>query len=226
MKIFKLLTLALVVCLCLSTLISCSKDEKTEGTNSSAAESSSPVSESNDAESAEASTEESEPSEWIGNDESVVSDVESTDTSDSTEDVPVESESEDSPVNADLPVPTLAVKDNGDGTVTASLKLPAGVANGEIIVTTSDKLNYVSGSANSDIGIINDAGAFNGVFVTFAAIDFYDEGTTAISINYRIAEGAVISEEDFWCDDWQIGDGTKWLSKKGQGGCKELIVFE
>ncbi len=126
--------------------------------------------------------------------------------------------------SADKPVPTIIAKDNGDGTVTISSKLPSGIGNGLIVITVSDKLSYIEGSATSEIGTINDTGAFNGIGVSFATATLFDEGTTTISINYKLAEGESLSEEDFWCDYWELGDGTVWLSKKGEDGCEELKV--
>ena len=126
--------------------------------------------------------------------------------------------------SADKPVPTLIAKDNGDGTVTISSKLPSGIGNGLIVITVSDKLSYIEGSAASEIGTINDTGAFNGIGVSFATATLFDEGTTTVSINYELAEGESLSEEDFWCDYWELGDGTVWLSKKGEDGCEELKV--
>jgi len=183
MKIYKILVIMLAVCLSLSMLVSCNKEEKAE--DKSTAENSSDDAENSSVESndepyekGEASEEntetsetaeskyESDPSEWESTDD---------DYSDYTESTSEDDINSDSNVNTDLPVPSLVVKDNGDGTVTVSLKLPNGVANGEIIVMASDKLNYIIGSAVSEIGVLNDTGAFDGVFVTFAAADFYAE---------------------------------------------------
>ncbi len=148
--------------------------------------------------------------------------------SDGNESKPADKESKPAGNNntsADKPVPTLIGKDNGDGTVTVSAKLPSGIGNGLIVITVSDKLSYIEGSATSDIiGTINDTGAFNGIGISFASAGFFDEGSTVISINYKLAEGESLSEEDFWCDKWELGDGTVWLSRKGEDGCEELKI--
>ncbi len=115
----------------------------------------------------------------------------------------------------DLPAPTVVAKNNNDGTVTISVRLPSGVGNGKVVVTVSDNLSYIDGSASSEVnGLINDDGVnFNGVAVSFASATFFDEDTVVLSADYKLKDGATLTEEDFWCDDWELGDGTVWLSK-------------
>lgn len=123
------------------------------------------------------------------------------------------------PENPDtsLPTVTLVAKNNGDGTVTVSAKLPSGIGNGKIVLTVSDKLEYVSGSAKSDIGgAINDKGGFNGIGVSFATTSLYDEGSNALIANYKLSSGATLTADDFWCDSWELGDGTAWVSNSDQ----------
>lgn len=116
-----------------------------------------------------------------------------------------------------LPAVTLVAKNNGDGTVTVSAKLPSGIGNGKIVLTVSDKLEYVSGSAKSDIGgAINDKGDFNGIGVSFATTSLYDEGSNALIATYKLSSGATLTAEDFWCDSWELGDGTAWVSNSDQ----------
>ncbi len=124
----------------------------------------------------------------------------------------------------DLPRVTLVAKDNGDGTVTVSAILPAGIGNGMIVVKVSDDLTYVEGSGKSAInGYINDNQKdFNGIAVVFASASFFDEGSVAMSATYKLAGGAKLDTDDFWCDMWELGDGTVWVSTSED--CDEIKI--
>lgn len=213
MKVFRILALLLVFTLCLGVFAGCGEEKKKDDADSSVSQ----KGEASAEESAEGSASKEEQSDIEGDlNSDDVSHVESEDNSDSDESKPNVN------VNTDKPVPTIVAKDNGNGTVTVTAKLPSGIGNGLIVITVSDELIYVDGSAKSSIGSLNDNGAFNGVGVSFATATLFDEGTEVITLDYKLAEGATLSDDDFWCDRWELGDGTKWLSKKGEDGCTEL----
>ncbi|MBQ3196022.1 MAG: hypothetical protein IJB65_06095 [Clostridia bacterium] len=208
MKCFRIFALLLVVCLALSMLAGCNKDKKNEDSSSatdSKTEQSAAAAESDAASNDDQSTESDADKDTSGTESAPKPDNSQSGTHD----------------NSDKPVITLIAKENGDGTVTISAKLPSGIGNGKVVLTVSDKLSYIEGSASSgNGGFVNDNGSFNGVAVTFATATFFDEGTTVLTANYKLSEGASLSTDDFWCDNWELGDGNVWLSNSEE--CDEI----
>lgn len=233
MSFKKLLSLILVAMLMLSVFSACSKDEEKEADSKPADHTTSEAAEEN------ATTEKSETAGETGvqsgtaaSEDDVSEDTELGGSEAESANSAALSETDDSsiggngskPAESDLPVVTLVGRKNADGTVTISARLPYGIGNGKIVLSVSDKLSYVSGSAASDIGaVINDTGAFNGIGASFATATFYDEDATALSATYTVNEGASITTDDFWCDQWKLGDGTAWLSSNEDCAEKKLL---
>lgn len=124
----------------------------------------------------------------------------------------------------------LVATDNGDGTVTVTAAVPAGVASGKLVLTASDKLTYVAGSLKStDSGYqaANDAynqGDVAGQCVVFADANGYDEGTVVFTANYKKADGAEVTAADFAVNLWNLSNGAVRLATQKDGDVDAAYV--
>ena len=102
---------------------------------------------------------------------------------------------------ADYETFNLKLTDNGDGTATVSVTVPAGISSGKIVVSTSDNLEYIADSITSGsiAGTLNDnysRGGVSGICVTFAVANVLDEGTVVLTARYNIVDGGFVTASD------------------------------
>ena len=122
---------------------------------------------------------------------------------------------------ADYVAFNLTLTDNGDGTASVSVSVPAGVSSGKIVLSVSDKLEYISGSAVSTIGgTINDSyyrDDVYGVCLTFATVSELNEGVVVLTAKYTIVDGGFVSVDDVAAPVWNVSDGNEKLGSNAMG---------
>lgn len=117
---------------------------------------------------------------------------------------------------------TLELMDDGSGTATLTVTVPAGSASGKIVVSVSDDLTLIENSAVSDIAIatINegyDVADVFGVCLAFASSETYAEETLALTVKYTVKDGASLTTDDFRADVWTLTDGIDYIGRDKEG---------
>ena len=117
--------------------------------------------------------------------------------------------------------------DSETNTATLIGKLPAGVFSGKLVVSASDKLTLVAGSAssiNEDLGVFVELNenynrdGVSGVAVAFTNSTAVPEGTVVFNAKYNVVGNAnEITVEDFDAVIWNLSNGTQRLSTQDDG---------
>ena len=120
----------------------------------------------------------------------------------------------------------VAFKNNGDGTGTLTVTIPmSGIGNGKIVLKTSSKLTYVSGTARSNAGgVINDSTTAGTIIVSYASAGTYSSGTQVLNAKYKISAGASITASDITVTSWCIGDGMQMLATE-EDGAPVIVIY-
>lgn len=124
--------------------------------------------------------------------------------------------------SADYVTYNLKLTDNGDGTATVSVAVPAGISSGKIVVDVSDNLAYIDGSVTSGSiqGTVNpnySRDGISGICVTFAVADDLAEGTVVLTAKYSIVDGGFVSAADVTAPLWNLSNGDEKLGTDAAG---------
>ncbi len=123
----------------------------------------------------------------------------------------------------------LKLTDNGDGTATVTVTLPAGVSSGKIVVKVSDKLAYIENSLTSGTvdGTINpnyNVDGVTGLCVAYATSGYFDADTTVFTAKYTIVDGGFVSLEDVSVPVWNLSNGDVKLGTQLDGDVAETYT--
>ena len=128
------------------------------------------------------------------------------------------------------PTYTVTYSVNEDGTANITVTTPEGVGNGKVLLAVSDKLALIvdeegNASVSSDVGdTINVTDA--GIVISFASTRTFPAGTVVLSADFTVAEGAVITTDDFNVPTWQLGDGDNMLTTDADGDVIKVMPPE
>ncbi len=152
--------------------------------------------------------------ETVSTPDSSVADSSAPDVSENDTSAP-ESSEEDKPV--EIPIGsktyTVALINNGDGTVTANVYFPNVVSDGgagKVVLSASSDLTYIEGSAKSDIGMkaINEkyptTDGAEDVCISYASSEPLTAGFLVFSADYKLADGATLTEDDIISPEWKF----------------------